>query len=262
MLLPFFIEFFSFYGCNSLFCRLWMTIACYMKIENKKLIEYLSEFIVPERMKLFKQILEYRTRYLTVVLEDIFQTQNSSAVLRTCECFGLQDIHIIENQNPFKVNARVTHGAAKWVNLIRYNSSENNTPAAITFLKAQGYRIVATIPDNKAVALDDYDLRKGKTALVFGSEKPGISSQVEMLADEFLTIPMVGFTESLNISVSVATIIYQLTNKLRKSDINWKLTDAEKDEILLKWLRKHIRRCDLIEKRYMEEQFQTGKLHY
>jgi tRNA (guanosine-2'-O-)-methyltransferase len=225
-----------------------------MNAEKEKLVRYLSQFVIDERFDLFMKVLENRTRYLTVVLEDIYQTQNASAVLRTCECFGLQDVHIIENQNPFKVNAGVTLGSTKWVNLHRYKSHQNNTPDALAALKSKGYRIVATIPDANAVSLDDFDLAKGKTALVFGSEKPGISSQVESLADEFLTIPMVGFTESLNISVSAATILYQLTNRLRKSDIEWQLTAEEKNEVLLNWMRRHIKRCELIEKRFREEQ--------
>ncbi|MFZ5431732.1 MAG: TrmH family RNA methyltransferase [Bacteroidota bacterium] len=218
-----------------------------------ELNRYLFRFVGEDRLRLFNQVLENRTRYITVVLEDIYQTQNASAVLRTCECFGLQDIHIIENYNPFKVNARVTHGSSKWINLYRYNAEQDNTRDALIKLKMRGYRIVATLPDPEAVPLDEFDLNAGKTALVFGSEKPGISSQVESLADEFVTIPMVGFTESLNISVSAATILYQLTRKLRNSALDWKLSAQERDEIMLKWLRGQIKRCDLIEKRYLQE---------
>lgn len=215
-----------------------------------KLIQYLSQFVGDERLALFGNILEKRTRYLTVVLEDIYQTQNASAVLRTCDCFGLQDIHIIENQNPFKVNARVTLGSTKWLSLYRYNSMQNNTPAALQHLKSKGYRIVATIPDPSAVALNDFNLEEGKTALVFGSEKPGISSLAASYADEFLTIPMVGFTDSLNISVSVAVIVHQLTNRLYNSEIQWHLNPDDREEVMLQWLRRQIKRCDLLEKAF------------
>ena len=218
-----------------------------------KLIQYLSQFVGDDRLALFGKILAYRTRYLTVVLEDIYQTQNASAVLRTCDCFGLQDIHIIENQNPFKVNYRVTLGSTKWLSLHRYNSPGNNTPSALQGLKSDGYRIVATIPDPSAVTIHDFDLGKGKTALVFGSEKPGISSQVESLADEFLTVPMFGFTESLNISVSAAVIIHQLITRLHNSDIAWQLTGDEREAVLLHWLRRQIKRCDLLEKAFTQQ---------
>jgi tRNA (guanosine-2'-O-)-methyltransferase len=224
-----------------------------MDTEAGKLIRYLSQFVNDERLPLFHQVLEKRTTYITVVLEDFYQTQNASAVLRTCDCFGLQNVHIIENTNRFKVNVGVTLGSTKWLSLHRYNKLENNTPDALKKLKAEGYRIVATIPDPAAVSLDDFDLSAGKTALVFGSEKPGISSVAASMADEFLTVPMVGFTESLNVSVTAATILYQLTSRLRRSDIDWRLSQEEHEEVLLKWLRKQIKRCELLEKHYFRE---------
>jgi tRNA (guanosine-2'-O-)-methyltransferase len=216
-----------------------------MDTEKGKLIRYLSQFVNDERLPLFHQVLEKRTTYITVVLEDIYQTQNASAVLRTCDCFGLQNVHIVENTNRFKVNAGVTLGSTKWLTLHRYNKLDNNTP--------EGYRIVATIPDQAAVSLDEFDLSAGKTALVFGSEKPGISSVAASMADEFLTVPMVGFTESLNVSVTAATILYQLTGRLRRSDIDWRLSQEEHEEVLLKWLRRQIKRCELLEKHYFRE---------
>jgi tRNA (guanosine-2'-O-)-methyltransferase len=224
-----------------------------MDTEKGKLIRYLSQFVNDERLPLFHQVLEKRTTYITVVLEDIYQTQNASAVLRTCDCFGLQNVHIVENTNRFKVNAGVTLGSTKWLTLHRYNKLDNNTPDALKKLKAEGYRIVATIPDQAAVSLDEFDLSAGKTALVFGSEKPGISSVAASMADEFLTVPMVGFTESLNVSVTAATILYQLTGRLRRSDIDWRLSQEEHEEVLLKWLRRQIKRCELLEKHYFRE---------
>lgn len=215
--------------------------------------QFLTQFITEERLQLFNKVLSTRTRYLTAVLEDIFQTQNASAVIRSCECFGIQDVHIIENRNPFRLHSRITMGSTKWLTLNRYNQSENNTPEALRVLKEQGYRIVATLPDARTVSLDHFDLAAGKTALVFGSEKPGISSQVESLADEFLTIPMVGFTESLNISASAAILFQNLTTRLRLSGLNWQLTPTEKDEILFEWLTKHIRHSHLLVKRFLED---------
>jgi tRNA (guanosine-2'-O-)-methyltransferase len=220
---------------------------------NKSLISFFSQFINEDRLLLFEKILQLRTRYITVVLEDIYQTQNASAVTRSCECFGIQDIHIIENRNPFKLNVRVAHGADKWLNINRYNSESDNTFAALSNLKTNGYRIVATKPDPAGVLLNEFDLTAGKFALVFGSERPGISSRVEEMTDEFLYIPMVGFTESLNLSVSAATIIYQLTSKLRSSSILWHLSTTEKEELMLTWLRRHIKRSDLLEKRFMDD---------
>lgn len=216
------------------------------------LIDYISQFITEERFSLYKKIIEHRTKYITVVLEDIYQSQNASAVIRTCDCFGIQDIHVIENRNKFKINYNVSLGSTKWVDLHLYNNQEDNTLDAINSLKSQGYRIVAASPHSNDTSLDEFDLAKGKVAIIFGTERRGISDVVQQNADEFLKIPMYGFTESFNISVSAAIILHDLTCKLRSSGINWNLDKSEKDEILLEWIRKRIKGGDLIVKKYIE----------
>lgn len=219
---------------------------------NKQLIEYLSGFVTPERFSLFNKILSQRTNYLTVVLEDIFQSQNASAVLRTADCFGVQTVHVIEDRNLFHVNPNVVRGASNWLSIERYNQEENNTVAALRKLKSQGYRIIAASPHEHDVNLEDVDLEKGKAAFLFGTERPGLTEWAKNEADEFMKIPMVGFTESLNVSVSVAVTIHHLTQRLRNSAINWPLSDEEKDKLMLEWLRLSIKRVDLIEKKFYE----------
>jgi tRNA (guanosine-2'-O-)-methyltransferase len=220
---------------------------------QSELLKYLSPHITPERLNLFNRVIEQRTKYITVVLEDIYQSQNASAVLRSCDCFGIQDVHIIENRNEFKLDTEVSLGSSKWLNLIKYNEEANNSLAAIRKLKSEGYKIVATTPHTNDQELPNYDITSGKTALVFGSEKPGISEIIMNEADEFLKIPMFGFTESFNISVSAAIVLYHLTDKLHNSDVNWELTEKEKIEIKIEWIKKTIKRSELIEKRFWEE---------
>lgn len=221
---------------------------------QKEIIEYLSDFVTPERLQLFEKILEQRTSYLTIVLEDIFQPQNASAVLRTCDCFGIQNIHIIENRNEFTIDREVAMGASKWLSLHKYNQKKNNSLDAIKKLKDSGYKIVATSPHLNDHLLPDFDLSKGKAAIVFGSELPGISEVIMNEADEFLKIPMFGFTESFNISVSAAIVMYQLAMKIRElPEVNWQLSEQEKDEIKLAWLRATIKRSNLLEKRFIKE---------
>lgn len=216
----------------------------------ENLISHLSEFVSPSRLETFKNVLAQRTRYLTVCLEDIYQSQNASAVLRTCDCLGIQDVHVIENKNKFDLNPEVVLGSSKWLDLQRYNEEGNNTVTALKKLKSDGYRIVATTPHKNDQNLDDIDLEKGKMALVFGTELTGLTDEALDLADEFLKIPIVGFTESFNISVSAAIIMYQLSQKLRKLDINWELSSEEYDELLLQWLRKSIKKSELIEDQF------------
>lgn len=221
---------------------------------SKSFIDYLSNLITDERWQLMNNTLADRTRYLTVVLEDIYQPHNASAVLRTCDCFGIQDVHIIENKNKYSVNPDVALGASKWLNLKKYSEQENNTIACINTLKEQGYRIVATTPHTNDVDLEDFDLTKGKTALLFGSEQPGLSKIALEHADEFLKIPMYGFTESFNISVSASIILHHLRLRLNQSEINWGLSKQENEVILLDWLKRSIKRSDIIEKEFLKSQ--------
>ncbi|WP_319273442.1 RNA methyltransferase [uncultured Draconibacterium sp.] len=221
---------------------------------DNKLLEHLSGYLTPNRLELFNKALNMRTRHITVVLEDIYQKQNASAVLRTCDCFGIQDVHIIEDRNEFQVNREIAMGASKWLSLHKYNSQEHNALDTIQSLKKQGYRIVATTPHTNDQELQDFDITKGKTALVFGSELPGITETIMQEADEFLKIPMYGFTESFNISVSAAIILHHLTMRMRDSkNLDWQLSDAEKNELKMEWIRKTIKRSELIEKRFWEE---------
>lgn len=225
-----------------------------------ELIEYLSGFITPERWRLFEQVLENRTRYLTIVLEDIFQAQNASAVLRSCDCFGVQNVHVIENRNRFEIDREVAMGASKWLTIHKYNQSDQNSLQAINNLKGQGYRIVATTPHEGDIKLEDFDLSKGKAAFIFGTELTGITDIVKQEADEFVKIPMYGFTESFNISVSAALCLHHLTHQLRfHSNVNWKLKEEEKQEIMLEWLRKTIKSSDSLEERFLKTSIKKQK---
>lgn len=218
---------------------------------NQQLISHLSNYLTEERFALFNKVADQRTDYITIVLEDIFQSQNASAVLRTCDCFGIQNVHVIENRNTFDDDTEVSMGSSKWLTLNRYNHVENNTESALQSLKNKGYRIIATTPHENDVELQNFDLSKGKCAFVFGTELKGISKKVINNADEFLKIPMYGFTESFNISVSAAIILHHLTLRLRESDLNWKLSFDERNALLLRYLMKSIKGSKLIVENFL-----------
>lgn len=218
------------------------------------LIKYLSEFITEKRLETFKDVLSMRTRHISVVLEDIYQPHNASAVLRSCDCFGIQDVHIIENENEYSLNPDVALGSSKWINMIKYNKTKNNTSLAINRLRKSGYRIIATtLHEKKSTSLEELDLKKGKIALFFGTEMKGLSKKMLSEADEYITIPMFGFTESLNISVATAISLYYLTNKLRNSDIKWELSLKEKNEIILAWLMNSIKNSAMIVDKFYKQ---------
>jgi rRNA methylases len=216
------------------------------------LINFLSEFLLERRLSIIDNVLNNRTQYVTVLLEDIYQSQNASAVMRTCECLGIQNIHVVENKNPYHYNPGVAMGSGKWLHIEKYNKEQHNTLQAIQHLKDNNYRIIATVPGENCTSLDDFDVKKGKIAIALGSELVGISDEIRKHADEFLTIPMYGFTESYNISVSSALILYQIMGKLKASEINWQLTDEEKLTLKLEWLKASIKKSDLLVKKYYQ----------
>jgi tRNA (guanosine-2'-O-)-methyltransferase len=218
---------------------------------EKKLLDHLSEFVLEKRLELFHSVVKERTRYFTIVLEDIYQSQNASAVIRSCECFGIQDIHIIENINKFSVNPKVSMGAAKWLTMFKYNQKEDNTLLAIDHLRNMGYRIIGTSPNVFNSSIENLNLDKGKFALFFGNEVNGLSETVLQNADELVNIPTVGFTESLNLSVSAAICVEKLTSRLRTSNIDFRLSSQEKDALLLQWLRLTVKSWKSIEKRFL-----------
>lgn len=218
--------------------------------DKQRILAHLLTFISENKQQKFREIIRFRTHHITIVLEDIYQPHNASAVLRTCECFGVQDVHIIENKNKYEVNPDVALGSAKWLNLIKYNQTENNTASCLTLLKKQGYQIVATTPHQDDFTPESFPLEK-KFALLFGTELQGLTNEALLLADKFIRIPMVGFTESLNISVSAAILLYTLTGRLHTSEINWRLSEEEQTDTLISWAAAMIKKPDLLIRNFM-----------
>ncbi len=217
---------------------------------HKELIEYFKTFITEQRLHKMENILSLRTRYLTVVLENIYQPHNASAVLRSCDGFGVQDVHIIENSNSYRVNPGVSLGTSQWLTMHRYNQEEENSKSAIKNLKENGYRIVATTPHRDDQNLETFDLSKGKIALFFGTEMHGLSNTVMENADEYMKIPMYGFVESFNISVSCALSLHNLSHRLRESNRDWMLTPEEKENVMLEWMRNSVKNAGSLEEEF------------
>jgi tRNA (guanosine-2'-O-)-methyltransferase len=218
--------------------------------QSQLLTDHFSQYISDHKKDFIEKVLAERTRYITVVMEDIYQSQNASAVVRTCECMGVQDVHIIENQSRYSVNPKVLKGANKWVDLIRYKDRKvNNTETCFKELRQKGYRILAADPSADCTSLNEIPLEE-KLAIVMGNELTGTSGYALDHADEKVRIPMYGFTESLNISVSAAICLNTLLTKVRRSDVDWSLSPEEKNEIRLNWYRNVVRRSDVIEREF------------
>jgi len=204
-----------------------------MKSFNEILLEQLYEIITPSKVEMFERIAPLKTDYLTIVLENIYQEHNASAVLRSCESFGIQSLHIIEKDWEYRVQRDIARGAGRWVDMYHYND-ENPTVTCLNELKQKGYKIIATTPHEHDCTIDQIDLNE-PMALVFGTEGDGISQDVIDMADGFVKIPMYGFTESFNISVSAAVCMYALRTRLEKSDANWQLSEEQLRELKIKW---------------------------
>lgn len=217
------------------------------RIEDKnlrdKVVAYLEQFVTEERQARLTEILANRTRHVTVVLEDLFQTQNISAVLRTCDCYGVQDVHVIKHRNEFEVHKDISMGADKWLSIHQYPQSEHNVKDCIDWLHEQGYWVAATLPDEQKRTIFDLPVER-KTAFLFGTELTGLSDEAIRYADGNVLIPMYGFTESFNISNSAAIILSHFSERMRHSEAQWQLPAVEKEELYFEWLQKSVKNPD------------------
>ncbi|AFU74320.1 RNA methyltransferase [Borreliella afzelii] len=207
-----------------------------------KRIDVLSEFITDGKKARIEEVLNRRTNYLTFVLEDIVQSHNASATIRTGEILGLSDIYVIDKNNKYTLNPDITLGSSQWINLNKYK----NAKFAIDRLKSDGYSIVATSLSEQSVNLENFSINN-KMAVFFGTELTGLSSEVLEAADLCIKIPMYGFTQSYNISVAVAIVMYSLLIRLRESGVDYLLNEVEKSNLRLKYYRQVVKNYQIIE---------------
>ncbi len=217
-------------------------------------LAYLENILTDNRKEKFLKVLQDRTNHFTVAIEDVYQLHNTSAVMRSCEVFGVQELNVVEEKFGKRIDKEIAMGAQKWVDVNRFESIND----CISNLKSKGYQIIATTPHENDCMLEDFDITK-RSALFFGTERNGLSEEVLSQADGFLKIPMVGFTESLNISVSAAIILQNLSTRLRKSDVNWQLSEEEILEKRLDWAKNSIKDIKRIEARYYKDVALTSK---
>ena len=220
---------------------------------RQELTRYLGTFLSQRRAGRIEAVLAQRTRHVTLVLEDVFQPHNASAVLRSCECFGIQDVHVVEGRNAYTVSRGVSLGAGQWLNLIRHRAAAGQDVATCAAaLGRAGYRLAAAVPDAGSPAVDDLPVDR-PLAVLFGTEEEGLTDRAVDLAEVRTHIPMFGFTESFNVSVSAALVLRALTDRVRAEVPDWGLSEEEKAELRFRWHRLSVRRSDLILERFLEE---------
>ena len=215
---------------------------------DQKLLEHLQGLLTDRRIDLFEKVLNQRTDHFTVVAQDVYQLHNTSAVVRSCDVFGIQNLHVIEENLPRRIDKEIAMGAQKWVDVHRYNTSRE----CLHELRQQGYQIVATTPHNDSTMLADFDITK-PSAIFFGTEQNGLSEEILREADTSIKIPMYGFTESLNISVSAAIILQSLREKLDASNVDWQFSEDRMQEVRLAWTKKTIKNSEEIIERFRNQ---------
>lgn len=222
---------------------------------EKLVLQKMYEIITPSKREMFDRIAAQRTKHLTIALENVYQEHNASAVLRSCDCFGIQELHVIEKDNQYTIQRDIALGAGRWVDMYNYDKGENPEKDCIQKLRDKGYRIVATTPHTNDKTIHEIDIDK-PMALIFGTERRGISDEMKNMADEFVQIPMYGFTESFNISVAAAITLNVLRERLEKSSLDWKLNEDEQIQLKLKWCRKILRGGQPLEDEIRKRLFQ------
>lgn len=224
-----------------------------VELRSQKLYDWLLQFISDRKKEKIEEKLHHRTRYLTAVLENVYDHQNSNAVIRSCEALGMQDIHIVNYQSTFKPAKSVNKGSYKWMTVHKYVELDNaHHLTSIQKLKEKGYLIVATLPGKESFTPQNVSIEK-PVAVCFGQESAGITDRLLKLSDVQLSIPMYGFTESFNISVAAGIVFFELSKRLRASNLNWHLTEQEKEELRWQWLEKSLDAIPYLLNRYKQD---------
>ncbi len=207
----------------------------YSSPEMQAKIEELLPRITEHRRDLLFKVVQNRTRHFCMVLEDLFDPHNISAVIRTAEVFGLEDVHVIEEVNPYKINKSILKGSIKWMDIYLYKKRK----ACLEHLRNKGYRI-AVASTNTENSVLDLDLSK-PTAFYLGSEFTGNHPDTLAAADAEFKLPQYGITESMNVSVAGGVLMCYLDHFMRqRGRETYTLPPEERDALLLDWLKRHL----------------------
>ena len=220
--------------------------------EDAYVLQEFYKIITPNKVGLFEKIAPQRSRHLVVGLENIQQDHNASAIMRTMDCLGFQELHLIEKNNNYQFQRDIALGAARWLDVMQHQQEPEPVLDSIAHLRQKGYRIVATSPHIKASTPQNIDLTQ-PIALFFGAEKHGISEELSANADAFLHIPMHGFTESFNLSVSAALVLSAMRTRLEASSMNWLLSPEAQTELKISWCERILNGGHELAQKFREE---------
>ena len=190
--------------------------------------------LTEERIHRLKTVASHRLHDV-IVLENIHDPHNAAAALRNCDAFGIQTVHVIfETEkmfNPEKLGKLTSASANKWLEIKTWTT----TKECFTSLKKEGFHIAATAIDKTAQSFDTYEFPKQKMAFVFGNEGFGITETAKKMADTLIYIPMYGFVDSLNLSVTVGVVAHQIAVQRLKTGVA-QYSPQESHELAASWI--------------------------
>ena len=217
-------------------------------MKDRETFGYLKQFLTDERLQKIEHFAAESSNFVLPVMEDVYQFRNAAAIVRSVEACGFHKIVAMESENVFNPNLRVTKGAETWVEVEKLPHHLDS----LKEIKNRGYKILAVSPENNATMLPDYQMNE-PVALVFGTELEGVTDEILDFADETLAIPMYGFTKSFNVSVAAAICVYELKQKLIKSNIDYKLSEEKLWKMKVRWAVNSIRSGEEILEKYLRE---------
>jgi tRNA (guanosine-2'-O-)-methyltransferase len=213
-----------------------------------KTFDYLKQFLTEDRLTKIEHFSQESSDFILPVMDDVYQFRNAAAIIRSVEACAFHKVVAMEEENVFDPSLTVTKGAETWVEVEKMPKNV----ASLQNIKDRGYKIMAVSLEKNAVMLPDYQIKE-PIALVFGTEKEGVSEEVLDFADETLAIPMYGWTKSYNVSVAAAICMYELKQKLMKSDIDYKLTDEKLMKMKIRWAVNSMRSGQQIFEKYLKD---------
>ncbi len=214
----------------------------------KEKIAFLESLLSEKRLERIKEVIDYKIQNITIVLDNLLDSHNTSAILRTAEGLGIKDVYIIEKDYQFEINKGITKYSHKWLDLHRFKDYE----PCVKELKKREYKIFIANVGEKSLKLTDIEIKPdNKYAFVVGNEHGGISGEILKYADYEFTIPMYGFTESFNVSVASAIILSHTTYLYRKAlQQKSDLTEQQKEELYFDFLKKAVKNSDILLKSF------------
>lgn len=227
--------------------------APFFVMTDKEAIAVLRQCLLPQRWERLATAAYARTRRVTVAFDSLAHSHNVNAVLRTCECLGVQDVHMVTGGVPLQTYRGISRGALEWLSVHEYATLSDQLKA----LREAGYRLVGTAPQqgSKSVSVADFDsAASAPLALLFGQEKHGMSAEALAAVEVCVYVPMVGLTESLNVSVAAGMLLGSILEKMAREGVCHRLNPNEADALLLSWLKKSVKSADLILSRYAQMQ--------